>query len=142
MDQFYNIYIFTASTQAYLNLMVEYLRVSKVSMELISGFLTRENCVQIKTNEGGVVFVKDINVIDDGDPSKIVVVDDLPISYCLNPDNAVPILPFEGEPLDNQLFFLAQTLTEIKDYNDVRDYIHGRYIFSSLSPPVTPKRSN
>lgn len=46
----------------------------------------------------------------------------------------MPILPFEGEELDNQLYFLTQTLMEIKDYDDVRDFIRGRYMFESLSP--------
>jgi TFIIF-interacting CTD phosphatase-like protein len=77
-----------------------------------------------------VVYIKDINVLCNCDQSKIVVVDDTPIAYCLNPDNAVPILPYFGESFDNGLFFLSKTLLEVKDYEDVREYIRGRYTFN------------
>jgi TFIIF-interacting CTD phosphatase-like protein len=56
------------------------------------------------------IYVKDIKIFTNCDISKIVVVDDTPITYCLNPDNAVPILPYFGENLDNHLLFLAKTL--------------------------------
>lgn len=80
-------------------------------------------------NSGKTGYIKDINVINNCDFSETVVVDDTPISYILNPDNAVPIYPFEGLLPDNHLGYLCQTLMEIKDYDDVREYIKDRYLF-------------
>jgi TFIIF-interacting CTD phosphatase-like protein len=79
------------------------------------------------------MYIKDIRVIKNYQPSQIVVVDDVPDSYLLNPDNAIPIIPFEGIIPDNHLLYLIETLIEIKDYEDVRKYIRGRYIFKSSS---------
>lgn len=52
------------------------------------------------------MYIKDIRVIKNYLPSQIVVVDDVPDSYLLNPDNAIPIIPFEGIVPDNHLLYL------------------------------------
>jgi TFIIF-interacting CTD phosphatase-like protein len=63
-----------------------------------------------KTGEGESVYIKDLSILKNCSIKKIIIVDDNPISYILNPENGVPIIPFEGQTPDNHLLHLFHTL--------------------------------
>lgn len=77
-------------------------------VEYFSGFLTSKNCTKVKI-EQKTIHIKDLSILG-YDLSKVVVVDDTPTSYCLNPDNAIPIIPFLGVKPDNHLEYLTNIL--------------------------------
>lgn len=65
--------------------MLKLINLNKGGIEYISGYLSRENCLRIKIEGNRTVYVKDISVICNVDVSRIVMVDDLEISFCLSP---------------------------------------------------------
>lgn len=91
--------------------------------EYISGYLSRENCLRIKLSQKKTVYVKDISVISNVDVSKIVMVDDLLISFCLSPENGILIPAYVGDAKDKKLIVLAKILNQLKDSNDIRMFI-------------------
>lgn len=78
--------------------------------EYISGYLSRENCSKVKWHQKRTLYVKDISIITDVDPSKIVIADDLIVSFCLTPQNGILIPPFLGSQEDTYLLRLATAL--------------------------------
>lgn len=42
----------------------------------------------------------------------MLVVDDTPWAYCLNPENVIPISPYEGNNEDKELLLLTALLKE------------------------------
>jgi CTD small phosphatase-like protein 2 len=53
--------------------------------------------------------------------SEIVLVDNSPFAYVLQPENGVPILPFEGCHRDCQLKMLEEYLMRLEGVQDVRE---------------------
>jgi hypothetical protein len=83
--QFYSVYIFTAATASYLEEMLSKMGEKNCGAEYFDGFLTRQHCVALSVNRQKIVYIKDIKILVNCDPAKVVVVDDTPLSYCLNP---------------------------------------------------------
>jgi TFIIF-interacting CTD phosphatase-like protein len=82
-----------------------------------TGRLFREHCSFING-----VFVKDMSQI--GRPEKdVIIIDNSPTSYMLQPECAFPILSWYNDMTDRLLFQYVPLLIEIAKINDVRDAI-------------------
>lgn len=55
-----------------------------------------------------------------------MIVDDLLVSFCLNPENGILIPAFTGDPTDSKLVILARILLELKDHSDTRRFIRRK----------------
>lgn len=69
------------------------------------------------------MYIKDLSIITNCHISQIVIVDDNPISYVLNKDNAFNVCPFLGSNEDRELMELGEKLEIVASFNDVRDGI-------------------
>jgi CTD small phosphatase-like protein 2 len=93
VSKYYNIYLFTASSPAYANAIVDYL---DPKSSYILGILTRGNCMETKNG----FFVKDLRVLKDKKMKDIIMVDNLAHSFGFQLDNGVPILEWHHDPKD------------------------------------------
>lgn len=87
------IIIFTASSRSYADKVIECLDPER---RYISYVFYRENC--IRTTDG--YLVKDLRIFKTRDLKDMVLVDNSAYSYCLNYENAIPIVPFYGQSKD------------------------------------------
>ncbi len=96
ISRWYEIVIFTASQSDYADPLIN----SFDSCKFISRRFFR-NCCKLVGNE----YVKDLSMVRD-DFSRVVLVDNSPMCYSMNPENAVPIKSWRGERCDTELLDL------------------------------------
>lgn len=126
IKEHYTIYIFTAANKSYATTILNDLRRSYG--DVFKGLLCRENCTAISVGKRAKqTLIKDIRILTSCSPKDILVVDDTPWAYCLNPENALRVTPFTGETEDRQLLALAEELREAAGYADLRKFVKQRY---------------
>ncbi|XAR66610.1 Phosphoprotein phosphatase [Bertholletia excelsa] len=114
LTQKFEVVVFTAGLEEYASLVLDRLDRSGS----IAHRLYRSSCREVDGK-----FVKDL--AETGrDLKKVVIVDDNPNSYSLQPDNAIPISPFTGElPGDEELRRLMEFFDGSDGYEDMREAV-------------------
>jgi Dullard-like phosphatase family protein len=107
----HQVVIFTASLAKYADPLLDQLDIHNVARAR----LFREACVH---HEGS--FVKDLSLLG-RDPTDVIIVDNSPMSYLFQPENALPCESFIDDPADRELWALADFLEAIYRVADVRD---------------------
>lgn len=97
LSQHFDIIIFTASTQAYADPIIDHIDPDRV----VQFRLYRESCSLVKNQ----IFVKDLRVLG-RKLSNVVLVDNAPYSYLMQLDNAIPIIPYYRGKDDEELITL------------------------------------
>jgi len=112
VSQWFEVIVFTASISPYANAVIDKLDPKR----LISRRYYRQSCM----NKGGS-YVKDLRVVCK-DLSKVIIIDNSPIAYSCNKENAIPIDDYIGNnSQDRSLLNLLPYLEQVKDSNlDVR----------------------
>ena len=114
MGKIFEIVIFTASLSKYADPLIDI-----IDEDNICSFrLFREHCTQI--NE---IFVKEMIKLG-RDLKDIIIVDNSPMSYCLNPENGLPIKSWFDDKDDRDLFKISGILEFLSFVPDVRNYIY------------------
>jgi len=113
MSTLYELVIFTASVSEYANSIIDVLD----SQRVIVHRLYRNHCTC--ANEE---YIKDLSLIG-RDLKSVIIIDNAPISYSLQPFNALPILSWVGDKRDSQLLYLIPILKLLKRVDDVREYL-------------------
>ncbi|KAF2663895.1 hypothetical protein BT63DRAFT_418783 [Microthyrium microscopicum] len=111
VSKWYNLVIFTASVQEYADPVIDWLELEK---SYFSARYYRQHC----THKNGA-YVKDLVLIEP-DLSKVMIVDNSPVSYVFHEDNAVPIEGWISDPTDNDLLNLIPILEGLQYVTDVR----------------------
>jgi len=112
--QWYEVSIFTASIKPYANPIIDHLDPHKT---LISRRYFRDSAKQQRNG----LYVKELKHIY-GDLSKVLIVDNLPLSYETNKENGIDIKTWLGDQRDEALLELLPLLEKIKDSDmDVRE---------------------
>jgi CTD small phosphatase-like protein 2 len=99
MSHFFEVYVFTASTEDYAEAIVGHLNAKK---KTIQGILSRNHCLE--THQG--LRIKDLRIVKNRPLSDIVIVDNLVHSFGLQLDNGIPILDFTDNKNDRELLGL------------------------------------
>ncbi|KAL6198263.1 hypothetical protein ACLB2K_028055 [Fragaria x ananassa] len=112
----YEVVVFTAGLREYASLVLDRLDRKRV----ISHRLYRESCKEVDGK-----FVKDLSGLG-RDLRRVVIVDDNPNSYSLQPENGVPVRPFLDDMADRELgklveFFEGEQCEDMRDA--VKDYV-------------------
>lgn len=89
--------------------------------------LYRQHCVS--TPYGSI---KDLRVIENVPPTKIIIIDNSCLSYALNIDNGVPILPYYDNERDEELKHLAYYLNCLWDQDEADIRAHNREAFGLM----------
>ncbi|KAK2194717.1 bifunctional FCP1 homology domain/Dullard phosphatase domain [Babesia duncani] len=108
-SQFFEIVIFTAGLEAYADPVVDILDVNKV----ISRRFFRQDCAFWNG-----LYIKDL-VIFNRPLSDIVIIDNTPSAYCLQPNNAIAIESWYEDPNDVELLKLLPLLSRLAYVDDV-----------------------
>jgi len=109
VGELYEVVVFTASLAKYADPVLDLLDKHKV----VRFRLFREACSNHKGN-----YVKDLGLI--GRPLKdTIIIDNSPLSYLFNPENAVPIESWFDDPNDNHLIELLPYLDQLTKVDDV-----------------------
>lgn len=119
----FDVFFFTASVREYALAIAKYIA-PNIPPERV---LDRSMC----TVTAGV-FAKDLRVFSD-DLGSVCIVDNSPTSYCLQPDNGIPVSTWTGSRSDNELLGrILPILQHCVQAEDVRSVIQFFY------PKVTP----
>ncbi|KAK8574826.1 hypothetical protein V6N13_033942 [Hibiscus sabdariffa] len=111
----YEVVVFTAGLEPYASLLLDVLD----PKGLISHRLYRDSCKQSSRGR----YVKDLSTIG-RDIEKVVIVDDNPRSYSLQPANGIPIKRFEDDMADRELEKLRLFFQRYCDgFEDMRDAV-------------------
>ncbi|CAD8149738.1 unnamed protein product [Paramecium pentaurelia] len=115
MSNYYNIYLFTASSELYANAIVNHLDPKR---QYINDILCRNNCFETKNG----FFIKDLRIITNRPLKDIVIVDNLPHSFGLQLENGIPILEYLYDSKDEELKYLQNYLIQLSKEEDVRPF--------------------
>ncbi|XVE51512.1 hypothetical protein DITRI_Ditri02bG0048000 [Diplodiscus trichospermus] len=111
----YEVVVFTAGLEPYASLLLDVLD----SKGLITHRLYRDSCKQLVRGR----YAKDLSKLG-RDLGKVVIVDDNPKSYSLQPENAIPIKRFEDDIEDRELEKLMWFFRSFCDiFEDMRDAV-------------------
>lgn len=113
----YDIVIFTASVQEYADPVIDWLEQDR---KYFKARYYRQHC----TFKFGA-YMKDLTVAEH-DLSKAIIVDNSPLSYRMNEENAIPIEGWISDPSDRDLLFLIPVLQGLRHISDVRSLLSLR----------------
>lgn len=108
----YEVILFTASNKVYADKILDHLDPCR---ELISLRLYRESCVFTPAG-----FVKDLRILKNRSLKDLIIVDNCIVSFAFQMTNGIPILSWNGDMLDCELFKLIEVLKYLEKVNDVR----------------------
>jgi len=110
-SSFCNLAVFTAGTEDYAKVLLDLLDpCGRMSLRLF-----RDSCSVL---DG--LFLKDLKKVDH-DLSRVVLVDNSPVSLLINPDNSILVSSFYANPDDSALGQLLPILRKLHHAGDVRD---------------------
>lgn len=112
VGEHFEIVIYTASLSKYADPLLDQLDIHNV----IDKRLFREHCV---FHEG--YFVKDLSLLNRS-IKKSIIVDNSPMSYKFQPENAIDCSSFIDDPKDIEMWQIADFLINIKSVDDVRKH--------------------
>ncbi|KAJ5185921.1 NLI interacting factor [Penicillium cf. griseofulvum] len=111
VSKWYKLVIFTASVQEYADPVIDWLESER---KYFQGRLYRQHC----TFRNGA-YIKDLSSVEP-DLSKVMILDNSPMSYIFHEDNAIPIEGWINDPTDNGLLHLIPMLEALQSVTDVR----------------------
>ncbi|KAF4452749.1 hypothetical protein F53441_4461 [Fusarium austroafricanum] len=109
--KWYNLVVFTASVQEYADPVIDWLEAER---KYFSARYYRQHC----TFRQGA-FIKDLSSVE-SDLSKVMILDNSPLSYLFHQDNAIPIQGWINDPTDTDLMHLVPLLEGLQYVHDVR----------------------
>jgi len=113
----FDVIIFTASMKQYADPLIDQLDPKRV----LKGRLFRESCLMKEGN-----FIKDLSLIGQ-DLASTIIVDNSPVAYSNNKENALPIDNWMGDnPSDDALLNLLPFLNALQYTTDVRSILSLR----------------
>lgn len=119
----FDVYVFTAGLEAYGKPILDELDPKGT---LFAGRFFRESCQQRKG-----MFLKDLRVVRK-DLSKIILVDNNPVSFLLQPSNGIPVPSFYDDAGDRTLDSLTKVLASLRELEDVRPRLHQLFRLADL----------
>ncbi|POS71046.1 dullard-like phosphatase domain-containing protein [Diaporthe helianthi] len=109
--KWFNLVVFTASVQEYADPVIDWLESER---KFFSARYYRQHC----TFRHGA-FIKDLSAVEP-DLSKVMILDNSPLSYMFHQDNAIPIQGWINDPTDNDLQHLIPLFEGLQYVSDVR----------------------
>ncbi|KAJ1502433.1 hypothetical protein HMI54_010212 [Coelomomyces lativittatus] len=116
LSRVYQIYIFTAGIKEYASQILDQLDPEGT---IFHGRFYRDDCTEIK---GQGTFAKDLTKISDA-LHRMVLVDNTPTCYSLQPENGIPIKSWYTDLYDGHLHRLREFLTQVSTAPDLRHVI-------------------
>ncbi|CAK1362712.1 Nuclear envelope morphology protein 1 [Cercospora beticola] len=118
VSKWYNLIAFTASVQEYADPVIDWLERER---KYFSGRYYRQHC----TYRNGA-YIKDLAQVEP-DLSKVMILDNSPMSYIFHEDNAIPIEGWISDPTDHELLHIIPLLEGLQYCTDVRALLALRH---------------
>ena len=113
MSKHYELVVFTASLSKYASPLVDIL-----DPEMLCSFkLFREHCTYVNN-----AFIKDLTKLGRS-MTDVIILDNSPVAYMFQPENAIPILSWYDNQTDRELPRIALILERLAYEEDVRKII-------------------
>ncbi|RAK73894.1 Nem1-Spo7 phosphatase catalytic subunit NEM1 [Aspergillus fijiensis CBS 313.89] len=112
--KWYKLVVFTASVQEYADPVIDWLEQER---KYFHARYYRQHC----TFRNGA-YIKDLSSVEP-DLSKVMILDNSPMSYIFHEDNAIPIEGWINDPTDNGLLHLVPMLEALQYVTDVRAFL-------------------
>ena len=123
MGKIYEIVIFTASVSKYADPLLDI-----IDKEKNCKFrLFREHCTPMNA-----CYVKELKKLG-RELKNIIIVDNSPMSYALNPENGIPINTWFDDKTDRELYNISSILEFLSFVPDVRNYINQFIVNDEIS---------
>jgi len=120
----YDVYVFTAGLETYGKPILDVLDPKGT---IFAGRFFRESCRQHKG-----MFLKDLRVVHGQDLSRVILVDNNPVSFLMQPSNGIPVPSFYDDKKDRTLESLSKVLASLQDVEDVRPRLHQLFRLADL----------
>ncbi|AJU17845.1 Nuclear envelope morphology protein 1 [Saccharomyces cerevisiae] len=136
VSKWYDLIIFTASMKEYADPVIDWLESSFPSS--FSKRYYRSDCVL----RDGVGYIKDLSIVKDSEENgkgnsssldDVIIIDNSPVSYAMNVDNAIQVEGWISDPTDTDLLNLLPFLEAMRYSTDVRNILtlkHGEKAFN------------
>lgn len=121
--QWYDVVIYTASLQKYGDPLITILDTDRV----VKRRIFRQDCIRRNGN-----FVKDLTIVNPN-LADVLIVDNSPAAYSIQPSNAIPIEAWYHDQNDEELLNLLPLLHAIAFLNDVRSLLDLRLTGGALA---------
>jgi len=118
MSQYFEIVIFTASIRRYADAVIDLIDLHHV----VDRRFFRQSCIK-----SGGSFLKDLHVVS-SDLRKVLILDNSPIAYSLQEENAIPISTWYDDATDTCLRDLIPFLLAMRAMDDVRTLLYRRSV--------------
>jgi len=120
ISQNYYIVIYTASDHHYADTVLDFIDKNK---EFFKYRLYRRNCKFMKDKFDDKIkfYCKDLEIFEGIDLKDMVIIDNSILSYALQLNNGIPIMPYKDSKNDFELMFLAGYLNSICEFEDLRE---------------------
>lgn len=119
VGKWFNVCIFTASLAEYADPLVDWLDRGR---NIFKSRHFRQSCIETSGS-----YTKDLSIISK-DLSSVILLDNSPISYLINPSNALPITGWIDDPLDQCLLDILPFLDALRFVDDVRSILSLRML--------------
>ncbi|KAL4809725.1 NLI interacting factor-like phosphatase-domain-containing protein [Aspergillus unguis] len=114
ISKWYKLVVFTASVQEYADPVIDWLEQER---KYFQARYYRQHC----TFRNGA-YIKDLSSVEP-DLSRVMILDNSPMSYIFHEDNAIPIEGWISDPTDNGLLHLVPMLEALQYVTDVRAFL-------------------
>jgi len=119
----FDLYVFTAGLEAYGKPILDELDPKGT---IFAGRFFRESCQMRKG-----MFLKDLRVVR-SDLSRVILVDNNPVSFLMQPSNGIPVPSFYDDASDRTLDSLTKVLMSLREVDDVRPRLHQLFRLADL----------
>ena len=133
VSKYFNLAIFTAATKGYADTIIDYIDPNNKYFKFR---LYRDACISIQNR----LYIKDLRIIKDYDPMKVILMDNSLYSFMNQPSNGMLVNSFYTNHKDNQLISAKNFLVNhIFPCDDIRKECEKWYHFTKLFYKGTSK---
>ena len=127
----FELIIFTASQKYYADVVINYIDPEK---KFFQHRFYRDSC--IATKEG--FYIKDLRIFTNRSLKNMVIVDNSPISFALQIENGIPIIPFYDNKDDFTLKELKNFLNELYFQENAQKFLNNKLKICKFSEFIEP----
>lgn len=116
LSKFYEIIIFTASTEEYAESIIKIL---DPGGDYTSKILSRNSCIVREE----ILCLKDLRILKNRSLEKVIIIDNMPFSFSGQLENGIYIPTYDGSENDDHLLAVMQFLLKLQKVPDVRPLV-------------------
>lgn len=125
IKEYFTLVLFTASEKAYAD---QCIKLIDPKNDIFTMRLYKHSCLEL----GEVNDIKDLRIFRNVPLTDIIIVDNNPLCYLLQPGNAIPIKSFFAEPGDNELLKLTNILKFVANVKNKTQFLQSYFFKDAI----------